>query len=121
MATTRRRFFAALLSSMLLILGLGGIGTELAQGLDPASVEATIFPCESTTVNKTVHTPAIPPQPDIMFLSDTTGSMGDAIANEVAEKVLALPRVAEVNVDMVFDPPWTRYHMSEAARLTLGL
>ena len=56
-----------------------------------------------------------------MTLTAPGCGMGDAIANEVAEKVLALPRVAEVNVDMVFDPPWTRYHMSEAARLTLGL
>jgi metal-sulfur cluster biosynthetic enzyme len=43
------------------------------------------------------------------------------IADEVADKVLALPRVAEVNVDMVFDPPWTRDRMSEAAALSLGL
>ena len=56
-----------------------------------------------------------------MTLTAPGCGMGEAIANEVAEKVLALPRVAEVNVDMVFDPPWTRYHMSEAARLTLGL
>ena len=56
-----------------------------------------------------------------MTLTAPGCGMGDAIANEVAEKVLALPRVAEVNVDMVFDPPWTRYHMSEAAQLALGL
>lgn len=56
-----------------------------------------------------------------MTLTAPGCGMGEAIANEVAEKVLALPRVAECNVDMVFDPPWTRYHMSEAARLTLGL
>ena len=56
-----------------------------------------------------------------MTLTAPGCGMGEAIANEVAEKVHALPRVAECNVDMVFDPPWTRYHMSEAARLTLGL
>ena len=47
--------------------------------------------------------------------------MGEILANEVADKVLALPRVAEVTVDMVFDPPWDRSRMSEAALLTLGL
>lgn len=47
--------------------------------------------------------------------------MGEIIANEVADKVLALPRVAEVTVDFVFDPPWDRSRMSEAALLTLGL
>ena len=47
--------------------------------------------------------------------------MGEILAEEVADKVLALPRVAEVNVDVVFDPPWDRSRMSEAALLTLGL
>ena len=47
--------------------------------------------------------------------------MGEILANEVADKVLALPRVAEVTVDMVFDPPWDRSRMSEATQLTLGL
>jgi metal-sulfur cluster biosynthetic enzyme len=46
--------------------------------------------------------------------------MGEILANEVADKVLAMPRVAEVTVDMVFDPPWDRSRMSEAALLTLG-
>jgi metal-sulfur cluster biosynthetic enzyme len=43
------------------------------------------------------------------------------MADEVCDKVLALPRVAEATVDMVFDPPWDRSMMSEAALLTLGL
>jgi probable FeS assembly SUF system protein SufT len=47
--------------------------------------------------------------------------MGEAIANEVCDKVLALAGVAEATVDMVFDPPWDRSMMSEAALLTLGL
>ena len=47
--------------------------------------------------------------------------MGEILAEEVADKVLALPRVAEVTVDFVFDPPWDRARMSEAALLTLGL
>jgi probable FeS assembly SUF system protein SufT len=47
--------------------------------------------------------------------------MGELLATEVADKVLALSEVAEVTVDMVFDPPWDRSRMSEAALLTLGL
>jgi len=39
----------------------------------------------------------------------------------VADKVLALKGVGEVNVDMVFDPPWDRSRMSEAAQLALGM
>ena len=47
--------------------------------------------------------------------------MGDALSNEVAEKVLALDAVQEVTVDLVFDPPWDRSRMSDAALLALGL
>jgi probable FeS assembly SUF system protein SufT len=47
--------------------------------------------------------------------------MGDALGHEVADKVLALPEVGEVTVDLVFDPPWDRSRMSEAAQLALGL
>ncbi len=47
--------------------------------------------------------------------------MGDALANEVADKVLALDGVGEVKVDMVFAPPWDRSRMSEAALLMLGM
>lgn len=47
--------------------------------------------------------------------------MGDVLANEVADKVLALDGVGEVKVDLVFDPPWDRSKMSEAAQLALGL
>lgn len=47
--------------------------------------------------------------------------MGEALGNEVAEKVLALDGVGEVTVDLVFDPPWDRSRMSDAALLSLGL
>jgi probable FeS assembly SUF system protein SufT len=47
--------------------------------------------------------------------------MGELLAEEVADKVLALDDVGEVKVDMVFDPPWDRTRMSEAAQLALGL
>lgn len=47
--------------------------------------------------------------------------MGELLADEVADKVLALADVGEVKVDVVFDPPWDRSRMSEAAQLALGL
>jgi probable FeS assembly SUF system protein SufT len=56
-----------------------------------------------------------------MTLTAPGCGMGDALANEVADKLLALRDVGEVKVDMVFDPPWTRDRMSEAAQLALGL
>jgi hypothetical protein len=50
-------------------------------GVDPSSVERSANPATSFTVAKTVHTPTIPPNPDVVLLVDTTGSMGGAIAN----------------------------------------
>ena len=56
-----------------------------------------------------------------MTLTAPGCGMGEVIANEVADKVLALPAIAQVDVQMVFDPPWDRYRLSEAARLALGM
>lgn len=47
--------------------------------------------------------------------------MGEGIAQEVHDKLEALPRVGQVDVEIVFDPPWNRSMISEDAQLTLGL
>lgn len=54
---------------------------QAAAQVDPSEVEVTLGPGASTTVAKTVTTPAVPPNPDLVFLADTTGSMGGAIAD----------------------------------------
>lgn len=56
-----------------------------------------------------------------MSLTAPGCGMGESIADEVCDKVLALPRVGEITVNMVFDPPWDRSRMSEAAMLALGM
>ena len=40
---------------------------------------------------------------------------------EVKTKVKAIPGVTNANVDIVWDPPWDKDKMSEAAKLQLGL
>lgn len=40
---------------------------------------------------------------------------------EVANRVRAIPGVTDVKVDIVWDPPWDRDKMSDAAKLQLGL
>ncbi len=40
---------------------------------------------------------------------------------QVAEKAKAVEGVTEALVDVVFDPPWTKDRMSDAAKLQLGL
>ena len=40
---------------------------------------------------------------------------------EVARKVKAVEGVTDVKVDVVWDPPWTKDRMSDAAKLQLGM
>ena len=47
--------------------------------------------------------------------------MGDVLREEARARVQALPGVAEVEVELVWEPPWDPSRMSEAARLQLGL
>ncbi|RON02626.1 putative Fe-S cluster assembly protein SufT [Pseudomonas brassicacearum] len=47
--------------------------------------------------------------------------MGDVLKEEARTKVQTLPGVSEVEVEIVWDPPWDQSRMSEAARLQLGL
>jgi len=50
--------------------------------VDPASVSLTIATGGSApAITKTVHTPAVPPKSDLVFLADTTGSMESSVAD----------------------------------------
>lgn len=46
--------------------------------------------------------------------------MGNVLKADVEAKVSRLPDVKEVQVEVVFDPPWNPGRMSEAAKLQLG-
>lgn len=56
-----------------------------------------------------------------MTLTAPGCGMGPILVEDVRGKVAGLPNVAEVDVDLVFDPPWNQEMMSEAARLETGL
>lgn len=43
------------------------------------------------------------------------------LPGEVKNRVAAVPGVADVKVDVVWDPPWDRDRMSDAAKLQLGM
>ena len=47
--------------------------------------------------------------------------MGDFLAQDIKDKVEAIPTIREARVDLVFDPPWDQSMMSEAARLQTGM
>jgi FeS assembly SUF system protein len=43
------------------------------------------------------------------------------LPRQVAQAIEAVPGVTAARVDIVWDPPWTRDRMSEAAKLQLGM
>jgi len=47
--------------------------------------------------------------------------MGPVLAQDVQSRLLSLEGVDDVNVELVWDPPWNQGMMTEAAKLQLGL
>lgn len=47
--------------------------------------------------------------------------MGEYLKQDLQSKVAGVPGVAAVDVEVVFDPPWSQSMMSEAAKLELGM
>jgi probable FeS assembly SUF system protein SufT len=56
-----------------------------------------------------------------MTLTAPGCGMGPVLVEEVRRSVLGVPGVKDVDVELVFDPPWDPTRMSEAARLHLGM
>jgi probable FeS assembly SUF system protein SufT len=56
-----------------------------------------------------------------MTLTAPGCGMGDVLVADVKEKLRIVPTVEDVDVELVFDPPWDRHMMSDAARLESGL
>lgn len=56
-----------------------------------------------------------------MTLTAPGCGMGEILVEDVRDKVSMIPTVATTEVELVFDPPWNREMMSEAARLELGV
>jgi metal-sulfur cluster biosynthetic enzyme len=56
-----------------------------------------------------------------MTLTAPGCGMGDVLLQDVREKIERIPTVARADVELVFDPPWDRSMMSEAAQLQTGM
>lgn len=63
--------------------------------------------------NKTVHIK--------MTLTAPGCGMGPVLVGDVEYRVKKVPNVQAVEVEMVFDPPWSREMMSEEAQLETGM
>ncbi len=56
-----------------------------------------------------------------MTLTAPGCGMGPVLVEDVKSRVAQVPNVAGVDVELVFDPPWSRDMMSEEAQLELGI
>jgi probable FeS assembly SUF system protein SufT len=75
-----------------------------------------IYRCEITTL----------PNGDRSVIVDMTLTapgcgMGPMLVQDAQEKIAIVPTVADVRVELVFDPPWNQSMMSDEARLQTGL
>ena len=56
-----------------------------------------------------------------MTLTAPNCPVAGTLPGEVERAVRAVPGVSDVKLELVFDPPWTKARMSEAAKLALGI
>jgi FeS assembly SUF system protein len=56
-----------------------------------------------------------------MTLTAPACPAAQSLPGEVKRQIAQVPGVADVKVDIVWDPPWDRDRMSDAAKLQLGL
>lgn len=56
-----------------------------------------------------------------MTLTSPTCGMGQVLADDVKYRLGKVPHVGQVDVKLVFDPPWDRERISDEAKLELGL
>jgi len=56
----------------------------------------------------------------LMTLTTPNCPVADSLPQEVKDKVQSLDEVNEAEVELTFNPPWTRDLMSEEAKLELG-
>jgi FeS assembly SUF system protein len=56
-----------------------------------------------------------------MTLTAPACPVAGSLPGEVERKVESIPEVKSANVELVWDPPWSRDRMSEAALLQLGM
>ncbi len=56
-----------------------------------------------------------------MTLTAPNCPVAGSLPPEVESKIKSVPGVTGAKLDLVFDPPWTKNMMSEAAKLELGI
>ena len=57
----------------------------------------------------------------IMTLTTPNCPVAESLPQEVKDSVMQVDGIEEVDLDLVFEPPWNKDMMSEAAKLELNL
>ena len=57
----------------------------------------------------------------LMTLTTPNCPVAESLPMEVEEKIRSIDEVADCEVEITFDPPWTQDLMSEEAKLELGM
>ena len=56
-----------------------------------------------------------------MTLTSPNCPVAESLPNEVKENIMSVEGVCDVNLNLVWEPPWDKDKMSEAAKLELNL
>jgi probable FeS assembly SUF system protein SufT len=114
------------------------LGLEPVELEFPAPVSDTVDPDQVWQALASIYDPEIPVnivelgliydcrirdrEVDITMTLTAPGcGMGPVLVDDVEYRVGKVPNVTRVEVELVFDPPWSRERMSEAAQLELGI
>lgn len=57
----------------------------------------------------------------LMTLTTPNCPVAESMPQEVEERIKSMDEVSDCEVELTFDPPWTQDHMSEEAKLELGM
>lgn len=75
-----------------------------------------VYRCELEATENGKHRVAV-----VMTLTAPGCGMGDILVEDVRAKIMLIPTIAEVDVELTFDPPWNHQMMSDVARLETGM
>ena len=75
-----------------------------------------VYECHVTPLGKNEYAINIK-----MTLTAPGCGMGPILAEEVKQRIKIIPQVKQVEVELVFDPPWDQSMMSDVAKLQLGI
>ncbi len=57
----------------------------------------------------------------LMTLTSPNCPVAESLPEEVMERLKGIEGISEVEVNLTFDPPWSKDNLTEEARLELGL